>query len=404
MKDDDVPGRTYLCISCDFKGGDFIKQCHTLGNTVYLVTGEKNRQKDWPYDCIRESFFMPEDDGRKWNLDDLIKGTAYLMRMSNIVRVIALDDYDVQKAALLREEFRIPGMGQTTARNFYDKLAMRMLAQESGIPVPAFSALFEDASIAEFLEETSGPWLVKPRSDAGAIGIRKVEDADAFWNLSESLGDSRYHYLIECFEPGGVYHVDSLTVNYKVLFTRCSAYRKPPFEIAHGGGIFSSTTLPFDNEESKQLKTINNNVLKAFGMRNGASHSEFIRSEHDGKFYFLETSARVGGAHLADMVEMASGVSLWKEWAKIEQSVLLNTKYSAPDDKGHMAGIVVSLIQQAAPDYSSFECPELVWTLNKDHHIGLIYAAKSRDKVFELLDDATERIRKELHAAMPLKE
>ena len=64
-------------------------------------------------------------------------------------------------------------------------------------------------------------------------------------------------------------------------------------------------------------KQMNTAVLEAFGMRRGVSHTEFI-VDHDGRLYFLETSARVGGAYIVDVVEAATGVNLWREWARIE--------------------------------------------------------------------------------------
>jgi biotin carboxylase len=50
-------------------------------------------------------------------------------------------------------------------------------------------------------------------------------------------------------------------------------------------------------------------------LKHGAAHTEFIKCNEDGKIYFLETSSRVGGAHIAEMVEAASGINLWGEWA-----------------------------------------------------------------------------------------
>ena len=58
--------------------------------------------------------------------------------------------------------------------------------------------------------------------------------------------------------------------------------------------------------------------MKAFGLVRGVSHSEFIRGRDDGKLYFLETSARVGGAHIVDLIEAATGINMWAEWAKVE--------------------------------------------------------------------------------------
>ena len=392
----------FLCVSCEFKGSAFLKAIAEKGHRVYLVTAESKQHEAWPREILTDLFFMPQTDGRIWNMDDLKQGMAHIMRSNKIDRVIALDDYDVQKAAYLREEFRMPGMGQTTARHFYDKLAMRIQARDAGIPVPGFSGLFNDEDINTFLQNSKGPWFVKPRSDAGALGIRKIETVEAFWQHSEVLGENRDRFLIEEFLPGDVYHVDSLTFNGKVLFTRCSQYLQPPFEIAHGGGIFRSHSIPVNESPTPELKATNEHVLIAFGMKHGASHSEFIIS--DGRVYFLETSARVGGAHLAEMVEAASGVNLWREWANIEHAMLSGTTYDMPETIDSNAGIVASLSRHEHPDYSQYHDPEIWWTMPKKYHCGFIFRHDSRQRILELLDKYLHVIQKDYHASVPLKE
>jgi biotin carboxylase len=396
--------KIFLCIACEFKGTDFIRALGEAGHGVFLVTSEQHRDKNWPSEYLEDIFFMPEQDGRKWNINDLIAGTAFLFRKNHIDKMIALDDYDVWKAAVLREEFRSPGMGQTTARHFFDKLAMRMVARENQILIPGFSPLFNDADIHKFLDASTGPWVVKPRTDAGALGIRKLYSQDDFWNWNEEHHDERYHFLIEEFKPGHVYHVDSIFQDYRPLFSRASQYLQPPFEVAHGGGVFRSHTLSQDHEENEILAKLNEDLLKAFGLRFGASHSEFIRNEDDGKFYFLETSARVGGAHLAEMVEAATGINLWREWAKLELAELQGTDYQAPVDTGNNAGIVVTLSRHERPDYGKFNDPDIVWTLQKEYHIGMILRAKERKTILNKLDRYTEKIFNEYHATVPLKE
>ncbi len=396
--------RTFLCITCEFKGADFLKAVHEMGHRVYLVTAEKTRDKAWPFEVLEEVFYMPEADGRLWSIQDLILGTAHLLKKHPIDRIIALDDYDVSKAALLREEFRIDGMGQTTARHFFDKLAMRMISKQAGIRIPGFCSLFNDDEIHEFFKNNEGPWLVKPRMDAGALGIRKLLSEEDFWRWSEEAGDKRHKYLVEQFKPGDILHVDTLCKDYKVLFSRASEYLDPPFEIAHGGGIFQSHTLPAGSKDDATLDKLNQQVLKAFGLRDGASHSEYIRCHADGEFYFLETSARVGGANLADMVLAASGVNLWKEWAKIELACMENTPYKAPKAKKGNAGIVISLSHQQKIDYDQFDDAEICWTLPREYHIGMIFKHPKRERILELLKKYAHRIKDEFHAAIPLKE
>lgn len=392
---------TFLCISTYFKGGDFLRFCKNEGNIVYLVTSKGLQQEDWPWESIDETFYIQENENNDWEMSDLISGLAFLMRSKKIDRIVALDDFDVEKAAHLREQFRIPGMGQTTARHFRDKLAMRMKAAESGIPVPAFSPLFNDEAINEYARKVSPPWMVKPRSEASATGIKKVHNIDELWEVIHGLGDHRPNYLIEQFKPGDVYHVDALTVEGKVQFARVSKYVNTPMEVAHGGGIFRSATVAFGSQEDKALQRLNTKIMKAFGMQFSASHTEFIRCNDDGKFYFLETSSRVGGAHLAEMVEMSSGINLWGEWARIETAMAKNLPYKLPAVKNDYAGIVVSLSRFQHPDDSSFTDKEICWRLQKEYHIGMIVKSKKREKVLALLDAYAGRIANEFHASAP---
>ena len=390
----------FLCISCYLKGEDFLKACKEAGNNVYLLTQESLRNEPWPNEYIDETFYTTTDENTPEHFGDLVKGMAYLMKEKKIDRIVALDDFDVEKAAMLREEFRLPGMGQTTARHFRDKLAMRMKAQESGINVPPFSSLFTDDAINEFIAKIPSPWMVKPRGEASATGITKVHNGDELWKVVHALGDKRHEYLVEQFKPGKVYHSDALSVDGKVVFSRGSEYLSTPMEVAHGGGIFRSVVVPFYGEDDKQLQKETEKVMTAFGMKFSASHTEFIKSDEDGKFYFLETASRVGGAHLAEMVEMSAGISLWAEWAKIETAMLRGEKYKLPKTEKDYAGILVSLSRFEHPDMSVFNDKEIVWKIDKAHHVGMIVKSKSRERVLELLDKYAAIVAKDFHAAV----
>ncbi|MDH3649259.1 MAG: ATPase, partial [Saprospiraceae bacterium] len=268
---------TFLCLTCYFKGADFLTACKSLGNTIYLVTSKKLENEPWPWDDIDDVYYMEEDDEGQWNMTDLLEGLAFIFRSVHIDRILALDDFDVERVALLREHFRMPGMGQTTARYFRDKLAMRMKAKEGGILVPGFSALFNDAQIDEFIMTYPGPWVVKPRSAASAIGIKKVNDPDELWSVLQEAGDERHHHLVEQFLPGDVYHIDALSVAGKNIFNKTSQYLNTPLEVAHGGGIFRTMTLDDHSADAKNISKINQELMQVFGMQHSVSHSEYIK-------------------------------------------------------------------------------------------------------------------------------
>jgi hypothetical protein len=394
--------KTFLCISNYFKGADFLINLKKLGNKVYLVTSEKLRDKPWPHQYIDEIFYMEGQDV-DWNLEHLLLGVGNFMKSTRIDAIVALDDYDVEKATYLRENLRIDGMGQTTGRYFRDKLAMRMRAKSCGIPIPAFCSLFNDHDINTFADTIQAPWVLKPRSEASATGIIKVYDKESLWIRINEMGNNRFKYLLEQFKPGDVYHCDSLISDSKVIFSLTSKYLATPMEISQGGGVFRSANIPYDSEDDKAIKKINEQVLKGFGLKHGAAHTEFIKCKEDGQIYFLETSSRVGGAHLAEMVAEASNINLWKEWAAIEDALVKESKNTLPKVKKGYAGIVLTLSKFQHPDLSSFSDPEVCFRVPLEYHAGLIVKSDKQERVLELLEDYGNRLANDFTAIVEQK-
>ena len=384
--------KTIVCISCYYKGYDFMDEMKKLGNKVILITSENIKEKNWPWHAIDEVFYMSEVEPSVWNLEHLVQGFSHLMKSRKVDAVVALDDYDVEKAALIRETFRIPGMGQTTHRYFRDKLAMRQMAKDSGIDVPEFTSIFNDEVIDEFADKVPSPWVLKPRSEASATGIKKLNSKEELWEVVNTLGEERHKFLLESFKPGDVFHVDSLTFNKEIVFTSASQYLAPPMQVSHEGGVFRSKTLNRYSEEFKALEEANRKVLTNFGLQNGATHTEFIRGKADGKWYFLETSSRVGGAHIPDLVEASSGINIWREWAKIEDALLRNKSYEVAKPTGFSAGLIIALAKELKPDYAEFECEEVVLFLQIDYHVGIVYKSDKMEMVQQRLDEAAEKI------------
>jgi len=387
--------KTLLCIATYRKGDEFLKECDRQGCRVLLLTDEKLKEADWPRDAIDAFYFvrrdMPEDDIRK--------GAAFLSRSEQIDRIVALDDFDVEMAAMLREYLHIPGMGETTARAFRDKLAMRSRARAAGIPCPAFVHTANDRAITEWTASVRPPWVLKPRGQAAAIGIRKLDSVEQLWSALDMLGDARADFVLEQFVAGDVFHVDSLVFNRQVVFAIASAYGSPPMTVAHEGGIFVTRTLRDDNPLARMLTAANAGILEAFGLQRGVSHTEFIRG-HDGTLYFLETSARVGGAFIVDVVEAATGLNLWREWARIEIAGERGA-YAPVVSHSRSAGIVLSLARQEQPDMRAYDDPEIIRRIRKPHHAGLIVASEDERRVQELLDSYVTRFYQDFHASAP---
>ncbi len=390
---------TVLCLASYFKGLDFIRECKRQGCRVLLLTSHSLRDEEWPRESIDEFFYIPDIE-KKWKIEDVLLGVSYMARSENIDRIVPLDDFDVETAATLREHLRTPGMGDTTARYFRDKLAMRTKARDEKLAVPEFIHILNYARLRDFLNRVPPPWVLKPRSLAGSMGIKKVSTAEELWAALELLGDQQSYYLLEQYVPGHIYHVDTIVYERKLLFAIASRYGRPPMDVSHEGDIFTTRTLPRGSDEERPLLELNEKVLQAFGLVRGVSHSEFIAGR-DGTLYFLETSARVGGAHIADLVEAATGINLWAEWAKIEIAGG-KAPYRPPAARSDNAGLLISLARQEHPNTSAYNDPEIVWRLSdKKHHAGLIVKSPNPERVQELINSYAQRFRQDFFASQP---
>jgi biotin carboxylase len=391
---------TVLCLASYYKGSEFLRECHRQGCRTLLLTSHSLKDEAWPRESIDEIFYMP-DVQKKWKLKDAILGVSYMARSENLDRIVALDDFDVETAATLREHLRVPGMGDSTARYFRDKLAMRSRARDEGLLAPEFIHVLNHGQLREFMQRVQPPWVLKPRSMAGSMGIRKIESADEFWAAVEKLGDQQSFYLLEQYVPGDIYHVDSIFDERELLFSLVSRYGRPPMEVSQQGDIFTTATLSLGSGEAKPFVELNKTVMNAFGLVRGVSHSEFIRGRDHGKLYFLETSARVGGAHIVDLIEAATGINLWAEWAKVEIAGG-RVPYQPPVPRKDAAGLLVCLARQEHPDTSAYNDPEIVWRMNqKKHHVGLIVRSHDHNRVQQLLNSYVERMRRDFLAWQP---
>src|SRR5687767_10102869 len=381
-----------VCLATYYKGVDFMQECKAHGCHVVLITKEKMLREDWPRESLDDLIAVPNDAGPPLFIDLL----AFLARKMKIDRVIALEEFDVVTAALMREHLCLPGLSSSGAKVFRDKLSMAVYSQRAGINVPEFVPLVNRDEVDEYMKRVPGPWVIKPRSDVSAIGIRKVSEPVEVWraidemNERPNLRERASYYLLARFVAGEVFHVDSVVNDGRVVFAGTNQYGRPPMQVAHLGGAYISRTLARGSADEKALLNINKKLIQALGLERGATHAEFIKSDADGKFYFLEIAARVGGAYIAEVLEAASGINLWREWARLEIGDGKGAAKITPLRKEY-AGIILSLAKQEQPDTSAYIDEEIVYRVKKQHHAGLIVRAPRLERVNELLGEYGRR-------------
>jgi biotin carboxylase len=391
------PTERILCIASYEKGQDFMRECAELGVKPTLLTVEKLRDADWPRDALEEIVTMPPG----LTVEQILNTVSYLARSKRYDRIAALDEFDLETTAQVREHMRIRGMGVTASAYYRDKLAMRIGAQDSGFLVPEFCRVLNYDELRAYMAHVPAPWLLKPRAEASALGIRKIHEPDQLWRALDELGDRQSRFLLEQFVPGDIFHVDSIVSEGKVVFSVTHQYGRPPMQVMHEGGVFTTRTVDRASPHWTKLTALNAHLAPALGMARGVTHAEYIKAHEDGRYYFLEIAARVGGAFISDLVETSTGVNLWREWARLEVASLRGETYVLPPAYESYAGSVLCLAQTAEPDTTAFDAPEIVYRMKKHHHAGMIVKSDDPERVRELLEEYSAEFARRFLASMP---
>lgn len=394
-----------VCIASEHKGNEFLEECQNAGWHVTLVTRKDLLDAPWAWTSLHEVKTVE----RHAAPEDYIRAITNIAGSQPIHRIVGLDEFDVLTAAKAREHLQLEGISGSYGLRFRDKLRMRILACEVGLPCPEFVGAFNQDEINNYLQRTEAPWIVKPRTEVSAFGIRKCETAEQVWQVLSDLDnrntwrDHPSQFLIEQFITGKVFHVDSVVNDGKIVAVGVSEYGTPPFTVSHQGGVFTTFTVDYKSKERKTLEKLNKQLLKGFEFERGVAHAEFLQSAATGEFFLLEVACRVGGAYIANVTEQAAGFNLWREWARLETATRENP-YKPPKLRKDYAGIALCLAKEDAPDTSHYTDAEIVYRVTKPKHVGLIFYSPKKGRIDELLQRYSQRMTDDFLAVAPAKE
>ncbi len=335
-------GEIILCIAGSNMGHRFLEELTQLGCRVVLLTLNEHRDAGWPLDAIDELHSMPSG----MTMEQIINTVTYLARSRKFARIIALDKFNLEIVAGLREHLRIPGMGATTTRYFSDKLATRIKAAHLGVRVPAFASVVNYDVLRAYMEEVPAPWLLTPRSEALATATRELQDSEQVWRTLEELGDRQSYFFLEQFIAGDRFHVDSITADGNVVFAAVYPYGGALMNTAEQGELLPTHSLTFGKTDDEGLRRVNTALLSSLKLVRGVTHTEFLRSHATHDFYFLGTSASIEDDCMADMMKQTQGLNLWTEWARLEVAAMRGERYALPS---------IATVRKLSPQSSEFQ-------------------------------------------------
>jgi hypothetical protein len=223
-------------------------------------------------------------------------------------RLVALNEGDLDTAALVRERLGSPGQDSSAVERFRDKLAMTRLVAEAGLRTPAFADAPDTRAVEAFAEREGWPVVVKPRRGTASRGVLRLDGPSGLAALAELEPEPR---LVESFCGDPIYHLDGLWTGTGLGPWRASRYVNTCVGFNNGEALGSVEVD--DPDLLPRLAAFAAAVAGALSEEPWVFHLEaFVGTGPDGavRVTFLEVGYRVGGAEIPFVWREVHGVDL----------------------------------------------------------------------------------------------
>jgi biotin carboxylase len=221
---------------------------------------------------------------------------------ADVVGVVPVPDVAVHTADMLAAKLNLPGNGAELALARRNKAAMRETAALAGLRIPRFALVKDVQDIAAAAATVGFPAIVKQTVSAGSHGTRLLscsEDADDNSTLLtlDYYGRPVEAWLVEQYVRGRELAVNCFSYQGKHQVVDIWEYRQPG-EQDYSFPYWESAQIPQDDPDWQKAVDYVHQVLSAFGVTLGPSHTEV--KVFEGEVYLMEIAARLPGGPMID--------------------------------------------------------------------------------------------------------
>lgn len=229
-----------------------------------------------------------------------------------VVGVLCWDEPLVMPAAVLADEFGVPGLSVAGVTGCRDKHRTRTLLAEAGIAQPASTMVHDEREAAEVAARTGYPVVVKPRALGASMGVVLAADESelqaAYRTASDAslVGDEPYRggALIEEFASGDEISIDAAVHKgeYLPMFVARKRTGHYPYFEETGHVVDAADPLLTDRGLMDMLARAH----EVLGVENGLTHTE-VRLSPRGPV-IIEVNGRLGGDLIPFLGRTATGI------------------------------------------------------------------------------------------------
>ncbi|MBJ9983306.1 ATP-grasp domain-containing protein [Bacillus sp. S70] len=225
-------------------------------------------------------------------------------------RLIVFEEFDIERAGIIRQTLKIPGQFINSANAFRDKVIMKSFVQEAGIKVPNFKSISNSFDLLEFTNEFGFPIFLKPKKGMASIGTSKIGNEVELVNWLKK--NKPVDFMVETYIEGDVYHTDGLVKNGKIIFFSAFSYVNTIFS-SHSLDGLGDKLITEDNMLLERFKNYTEHVLCALPCPDVFTfHLEFFLTKDD-EILFCEIASRTSGFLVPNIIKKAYNVSLDQE-------------------------------------------------------------------------------------------
>ena len=267
--------------------------------------------------------------------------TLAALRGTNVDLVESMWEATMYLAARLRERIGTPGLDVAHTVPFRDKQVMKEVLGAAGIRVPRSVRASTIDAVRAGADEVGYPLIIKPIAGAGSMDTYRIDEpAGLDPVLPRLLGVPEVS--VEEFIDAEEYTFDTISAGGRIEYYNVCWYRPRPLAMKQLEWV-SPQVFALREPDAGPLAggvAMGHAVLEVMGLGAGFAHMEWYLTA-DGEVVFGEIGARVGGARLADAMNYASDVDVYRGWAE----AVVHGRFSQEIDRKYNAALIFKRAQ-----------------------------------------------------------
>lgn len=259
-----------------------------------------------------------------------------LNKIYNFKYIVATTEYDLIRAARLREKLNLPGQNLKSAFAFRDKCIMKDIIGKV-LKVPEYRRINNVLDVYEFIEEHGFPVVIKPVDGAGSLNTFIIRNLEELKNLL--INGHLEGFEIEEFIKGDMYTIDGFYLDHQLLISWSGYYTNDCLSFKEGkqaSNVQIGTKHPLNN----RFKAFIQKIVDVMPMpRTTPFHCEVFHTEDD-ELILCEIASRTGGGGTNELSRVYSKIDLNHAWVKSQCGLLNKDNFNYKLDNQKIYGYV----------------------------------------------------------------